>query len=388
MEYATTFDPISLKTLVPPRLSTKVGTCIEGLERIDIIRCAKDAKAKVNALTFPVSRDGIEDGITEIAEAICACAEFDCAEEGAVYSYEAIFNCTDKQPTQCRFRPSISLRDLEDEVPEDKNPVVAALELAQSMGLSGKNELLSLNQQLAEQNKQLADQLIKMVQINSAVVESQQKTIADLTEHGHDAFKLKDQALRAINTVEIAKLQEDAKAERSLEFISALKQMIPIAGMAVAAALKNKGINIPVPSMSSPEPEDEDEEDEKSAEPPVVDETSNEFKQAKAEEKRNEQLNELLRTQPVAARMYLFKQSLDSDTIMSIMVQLDKKSGNIFKDAMSQTEEADARVHVQKLGALVQSNPKVMEIFQSELSEKQVQTVLSVYQLATVSKPN
>lgn len=379
MEIQEKFELVNDKPLVPPKLSSKITSCIEKIEKIDIVRCAKGGRSKINTISFPKSSKNDEIDIMEVGETICSCIESDCHQEGVVNYYEAVFSRTEMQPTRIRFKPHVTLEtdfSGEDREYEDKNPVISAIESMQEVSLRGNNELLAANQQMMEANARLTDQLLSMVKINAGVVETQQKIISDLTEKSHEAFQLKDEALQVINSVKVAELEARIDSSRLGQLIDAAKPLVPVVFSTLMASAKAKGFDVPMPMM----PQNDEPEEKKDDGEEIVDETSQEFKQKKWEQN----MREVLASHPVSARIGLFKNRLDADTLLTLVDRLTKPHRKIFQKALAQTEEAPAVEAVKKLAEIIQ-DPKAAAVFSEVLDDAQMQAVMEIYQYATFS---
>lgn len=385
MEYQKQFTRLNETPAVEPKLQDRIAEVHRSLRRVDVVRMVGGNKTrKVNGLKFTLTPSGHPDeDSVEIAEAIVACAEYDCDQKGSVAKYRAILFVDEggeERKVRVQFKPELDYDDDDDESPSGNSVQDNAFSMAKEAMSLGRNEILALCGIQNNHILELQDRLLEHSKTGTKTVETLQQMLSEAYKRCDDAYAAKDRALQVIYSAKSAEVEANAKAKKDEMLAQLLKAALPILATTVGIAAKKYGM--PAPEVPFDDEEDEDEDDDDNE--VTVDETSEEYQQ----QQEVADIEKRLQEAPVLTMMSRLKETIEADQVAAIAQALTKKNFKLTMSAMEQKTEADAVMEVQRLGLAVMTKPDILEKFTSILSEDQVTVITQAYQIAVATAAN
>lgn len=383
MELDQQFEPVSDEVSIPDKLLERTIK-FHGmkLQRVDVERkVGKTSWNKINGFTISQGVDQTpKDDAEKITRMIVAIAMAHVDEEGADGVYRGKYYVVERgEPKRkhCSFRQRLGDEDSEPmrdgEFDEDETQ-----RSSQVMASVFNQALMLINIQNAQIERQ-NDRILEASRMSTAQIQQLLSTHETLIEKYHEGLTMQANALTLMLDVERNMESEKQRGQNASKLIGLMEMALPtaITQFAKYAAQKKK----------DGDDEDEDETDE--AENDNGEASGSESKEKEPEEKdlEREAMEKKIKEAPITTFAHAFMDSMSQQQLLDLAETLTKKQMGLLRSATSKETDPETAEAIIELQNALMKSPQTFLSLKNILSDKQVQMVMRLIQIAGEAKP-
>lgn len=373
MELDQNFEPVSDTVSIPDKLLEKtIAYCEMKLRRVDVERkTGKSSWNKVNGFKLGQDVSGnTKDEPEKIASMIVGIAMAAVEDEGDDGVFRAKFYVTEDNGREARKH--CSFRQLLND-DNDTEPMrdFDAVEDPQAVMNAAFNQALSL---ISIQTQHIENQNHKLLEastMSTTQIQQLLSTHETLINKYHEGLTMQANALTLMLDVERNMEAEKQKGANAAKLIGLMEMALPAAMTQLAVYMRDRNAQ---QSEEAPE-DDEDHDDEDDNE-----ETSA-GTQAQPDPER-QAMERKIKEKPLTTFAHAFKDSLTAEQLMDLSAAVTKKQMTLLKTATSQETDPETADAIVKLRDSLMKSPQTFGKLQEILSDKQVQMVMRLMQMA------